>query len=256
MKHRKTFHQSRAQTIVPWNTWSRRLKTRQTSRGNQLYFRAALVAVELKDYEMAFNLIEKISIDADKAKHFLRFDIALHHLRNRRPFEAEKLARLDDAAERRAYILTLIADYLVVEQTKETARAIQYLEEAQRLATSLNNKEKLAVLIGTGTVYARFDMVRASEVLREAIKVSNKYPDFTGESSIQNVLEVSGFFFDYSIYDSGFTIFDLIERLAPTSYYATLQELRTVKNRLFRLRAIVALCTAVGVDKSPTSAFD
>ena len=225
-------------------------------RRNQLYFRAALVAVELKDYEMAFSLIEKISINVDKAKHFLRFEIALHHLRNHRPLDAEKLARLDDVVERRAYILTLIADYLVVEKSKETARAIPYLEEAQRLANSLDNKEKLAVLIGTGTVYARFDMVRASEVLRDAIKVSNKDPDFTGESSIQNVLEVSGFFYDYSIYGNGFTIFDLIERLAQTSYYATLQELRTVKNRPFRLRAIVALCSAVGVDKSPTSTLD
>ena len=227
-----------------------------SKRRNQLYFRAALAAVELKEYETAFDLVEKISVDADKAKHFLRFDIALHHLRNRRPFEAEKLARLDDVLERRAYILTLIADQLVVEQAADIPRAIQYLEEAQRIASTLNNKEKLAVLIGTGSVYARFDTVRASEILRDAIKASNKSPDFVGESSIPNVLEVDGFFFDYSIYDNGFTIFDLIERMASTSYYATLQELRSLKNRLFRLRAVIALCTAVSAGKPFSYAVD
>lgn len=228
-----------------------------SKRRDQLYFRAALAAVEIKEYETAFNLIEKISVDADKAKHFLRFDIALHHLRNRRPFEAEKLARLDEVLERRAYILTLIADYLVAEQIKESSRAIQYLEEAQRIASFLpNDQEKMAVLIGAGSVYARFDMVRASEVLRDAIKLSNKLPDFAGESTITYVLEVGGFFFDYSLYDNGFTIFDIVERLAQTSYYGTLQEVRTIKNRLFRLRAIIALCIAVGAGKPLTSALD
>lgn len=128
-----------------------------------------------------------MSVDAEKAKKFLRFDIALNHVRNRRPLEAERLARLDDVPERRAYILTLIANHLVVEEAADTARAIQYLEEAQRIASTLNNKENLAVLIGTGSVYARFDAVRATEILPDVIKVSNKLPEFTGDSSISNV---------------------------------------------------------------------
>lgn len=226
-------------------------------RKDQFYFRAALVAVELKKFETAFNLVDKMSADnSAKAKYFLRFDAALYHLRNRRPFEAEKLARFDDVLERRAYILTLIAEYLVADQNQDAPRAIQLLEEVQRIASKLpDTNEKLAVLIGAGSVYARFDTVRASEIFRDTIRLSNKLPNFTGDSSISNVLEVGGFFFDYSLYDNGFTVFDIIERLARTSYYALLQDIRSLKSPLFRLRAIVALCTAITASEPLTYAW-
>ena len=47
-------------------------------RKDQLYFRAALMAVRLKKREIAMTLVERISAQhADKAKQFIRFDIAL-----------------------------------------------------------------------------------------------------------------------------------------------------------------------------------
>jgi hypothetical protein len=220
-------------------------------RKDQLYFRAALMAVRLKKLELALSLSERISADyADKAKQFIRFDIAQQHIQNQEFLEADKLARMDDVLARRAYIFTLIADGLTKDQRNETSRAFQYLDEVQQLAEKLSDeKEKLSVLIGTANVYARLDTVRASEILQQIIKQTNKVEEFVGDSSIANVLDIGGFYFDYSLYSNGLTIFDLIKRLAAVSYYGTLQDIRSFKNRILRLQAIMALCSAVILDE-------
>jgi hypothetical protein len=140
---------------------------------------------------------------------------------------------------------------LTQERNKNTSRALQYLEEVQQLAGRLaDEKEKLSVLIGAGNVYARLDTVRASETLQQIIKQTNRVEGFLGDSSIANVLEIGGFYFDYSIYSNGLTIFDLIKRLAAVSYYGTLQDIRSVKNRILRLQAVIALCSAVILDEN------
>jgi hypothetical protein len=219
---------------------------------DQLYFRAALMAVRLKKREIALTLVERISVEyAGRAKQFIRFDIALQDIQNQQFFEADKLARMDDVLARRAYIFTLIADSLTQEEQKDTSRALQYLEEVQQLVGKLaDEKERLSVLIGAGNVYARFDTVRASETLQQIIKHTNRVEEFVGDSSIANVLEIGGFYFDYSIYSNGLTIFGLIKRLAAVSYYGTLQDIRSVKNRMLRLQAIMALCSAIILDEN------
>lgn len=221
-------------------------------RKDQLYFRAALIAVKLSRYETASTLVEKMSSKhSDMAKQFLRFDMALHQVRNQRLFDADKNARMDDNLPRRAYILTLIADYLTDKETNDPSRALQYLEEVQQLIGKLSNeKERLAVLIGAGNIYARLDTARASEILQQAITHANKLQDFAGDVSISNVLDIGGFYFDYSIFSNGLTMFDLINRLAPVSYYGTLQDVRSLKDHTLRLRAIMALCRAILVTEN------
>ena len=226
-----------------------------SKRKDQLYFRAALLAVSHKKHEYALSLVERISTDySDSAKQFIRFDIALQDVQNQQFSEADKLARMDNVLVRRAFIFTVIADNLTQQQQKDPSRALQYLDEIQQLAGKLSDdKERLSVLIGVGNVYARLDTVRASETLQQIIKQANKVPDFVGNSSISNVLEIGGFYFDYSIYSNGLTMFDLIKRLTPISYYATLQDIRSLKNRTLRLQAIMALCTAVILEENHTA---
>jgi hypothetical protein len=235
---------------------SRAETTSDPKRKDQLYFRAALIAVRQKKRDLALSLVEKISADySDRAKQFLLFDIALQDIENQQFSDADKLARMDDVLARRAYIFTLIADSLTQEQHKDPTRALQYLDEVQQLAGKLTDeKERLAVLIGAGNVYARLDGVRASEILQQVIKQANKVQDFVGHSSISNVLEIGGFYFDYSLYSNGLTMLDLIKRLASVSYYATLQDIRSLKNRTLRLDAIMALCSAVILEENQLSA--
>ena len=106
------------------------------------------------------------------------------------------------------------------------------------------------MLIGAGNVYARLDTVRASEILQQIIKHANRAEEFVGDSSITNVLEIGGFYFDYSLYSDGLTVFDLIKRLGPVSFYGTLQDIRSLKNRVLRLRAIIALCSAIILEEN------
>jgi hypothetical protein len=226
--------------------------TSDPKKKDQFYFRAALMEVRLNRYENALNLVDKISVThVETARQFIRFDTALQYLKNQQFVEADKLARTDEMLARRAYIITLIADYLVSGQHKDVSRALQYLDEVQVLATKLaDERERLSVMIGVGNIYARVDPVRASDILQQAIKHANTVEDFVGNSAIQNVLEIGGFFFDYSIYTNGGTIFDLIKRLSPQSYYSTLHDIRSLKNRALRLRALVELCSAVISDGS------
>lgn len=216
-------------------------------RKDQLYFRAALEAVSLKKYETALTTVEKISADySDKARQFVRFDIALQEIRQQKIFEAERLARMDDVLVRRAYILALIGDNFTQGPQKDPSRALQYFYEVQQLAGKFSDdREKLSTLIGAGNGYARVATGRATEILQEIIKQANRTEEIVGDSSISNVLEIGGFYFDYSLYAGELTFFDLVKRLATVSYYATLQDVRSIKNRTLRLNAIIALCTAV-----------
>jgi len=228
------------------------------TRKDQLYFRAALMAVKLSKYETASTLVEKMSPEhSDTARQFLHFDMALNQVRTQHPFDADKNARMDDNLPRRAYIFTLIADYLTHEKTNDSSRALQYLDEVQQLIDKLSNdNEKLAVLIGVGNIYARLDIPRASEILQKAITHANKLQDFAGDASISNVLDIGGFYFDYSLFSEGLTMFDLINRLAPVSYYGTLQDVRSLKDRTLRLRAIIGLCHAILLTENGTNSVN
>jgi hypothetical protein len=216
-------------------------------RKDQLYFRAALAAVRLNKHEIALNLVDKVSAEySQKAKQFIAFDMALRYVKTQQPLAADKLARADEMLARRAYVFTLIADEFATGKQKAISRALQYLQEVEGLAAKLaDERERLSVLIGVGSVYARLDQIRASEILRHTIKTANRVDDFVGDSAIQNVLEIGGFYFDYSIYSDGATIFDLIQRLSINSYYSTLQDIGSLKNNTLRLRATITLCSTV-----------
>ena len=149
---------------------------------------------------------------------------------------------------RRGFIFILIADDLVQENP---SRALQYLDEVQQLVDNLSDeREKLSVLIGAASVYARLDTVRACELLQQIIKHANKVQDFVGDSTISNVLEIGGFYYDYSIFSDEFNVFDLIKRLTAGSYYATLHDIRSLNNVTLRLYALLALCSAVILEQN------
>lgn len=213
---------------------------------NQVYFRAALAAVNDKQDERALNLASKLSSEyGQQAQQLLKFAIAERKVRNGQLDEAEQLVRRDDVLVRRCYIFTLIAESLLKGKTKDFPRATQLLDEVQQLAQKLTSKEeRLCVLEGAAAVYFRVDSGRAFELLRETITTANKLDRFTGYVSIDQSLDVGGFLFDFSIYDKEFGYFDLIGRLGAGNFYQTLQSVREIQDRSLRIHSIVVVCKA------------
>lgn len=225
---------------------SRAEKSSNPKLKNQLYFRAALAAVHDKQDERAEDLASKLAAEyGDQARQMLKLAIAERKVRDGRLDEAEQLARSDNVLIRRCYIFTLIADSLVKGKSKDFPRATQLLSEVEQLALRLMSKEeRLSVLEGAAAVYLRVEPGRAFELLRETITTANKLDGFTGYLSLNQTLDVGGFFFDFPIYDEEFGYFDLLGRLGARDYYQTIQSVREIQNRSLRIHSIVVVCKA------------
>lgn len=212
---------------------------------DQLYFRAALAAVDDKQDERAVELAAKLSPEySDQAQQLVKFNIAVRKVRNGQFDEAEQLARHDDVLVRRCYVFTLIADSLLSRKTKDVPRATRLLDEVQQLAQKLSQREKLSVLEGVAAAHARLDLAKAFDLFRETIKTANKLDGFTGALSIAQSLDVRGFLFDFSIYDKEFSFFGLVGRLGAGDFYQALQDTREIQNRALRIHSTVAVCSA------------
>jgi hypothetical protein len=222
-------------------------KISDPDRKDQLYYRAAIMAAKQKGSEAAFQIIEKMSDQSRvEAKQMLAFDIATNAARNHRLEEAEQLARRDKDLTRRSYIFTLIANSLLDDQNRDDVRAMEFLNEVERLVGSLEtNQERVAVLIGAAAVASRLDASRAAGFLRAAINSANKVDDFTGNTRIPRGLRLGGFLFAYTMYDSEFTLAEAINSLGAKDFNQTNADIRGFKNRLARLQATVALCKSV-----------
>jgi predicted HTH domain antitoxin len=218
-----------------------------SGRKDQLYYRAAMTALKAKQQERAFELVEKLSAGyRDEARQFLLFDIAAWDARHEQLDKAELSAQRDTDLARRAYVFTLIANSLLVQKSKDITRANEFLNKVEQLASRLNSpQERLSILVGAANVYSLFDTFRASEMLKEVIRVANKLEVFTGDFGIARVLDINGFYVDYSMYVDNFTLFDLINQVGLNNFNATLLDIREIKRPLLRLRAVVALCKGV-----------
>ncbi len=214
---------------------------------DQLYYRAAMTALRAKQQERAFELLEKLSERyRDEARQFLRFDIAVWDSRHQQLDKAALLAERDNDLARRAYVFTLIAKSLLVQKSKDVTLAYEFLNKVEELGTKLTNaQERLSLLVGAANVYLLFDSFRASQMFKEAVRVANKLEGFSGDVGITRVLDVHGFYVDYSMYVDDFTFFDFINQVGPNNFNATLLDVREIKKPLPRLRAVVALCNGV-----------
>lgn len=216
-------------------------------RKDQLYYRAAMTALKAQQQERAFELVEKLSEKyRDEARQFLKFDIAVWAARHQQLDKAQLLAERDDDLARRAYVFTLIAKSLLIQKSKDVTLAYGFLNKVEELGTRLTNaQERLSLLVGAANVYSLFDSFRASQMFKEAIRVANKLEGFTGDVGITRVLNINGFYVDYSMYVDDFTFLDFINQAGPNNFNATLLDIREIKKPLPRLRAVVALCNGV-----------
>jgi hypothetical protein len=228
------------------DTLRRAEKSSDPDQKDQLYYTAATLAVQDKKYADALDIVDKLSDKSrGEARKFIMFSIAEMEVKDGQLERAEEWAKRDDDLARRAFILNLVADALSGGRKRDIGRASEILEEVRQLAAKLDpGQEKVSTLIGASAVYARYDNVRAVELLQEAIRAANQASSFAGDTRISRAIKIGGFGFFYYMYYDRLTFEEVIGRLGKKDFTATLADLQGLKNRPARLRAIISLCAA------------
>jgi TPR repeat protein len=226
---------------------SRAEATSDPARRDQLYYRAATLAVGEKKYEEALDIVEKITAQSrPQARDFISFTIAQQSVADQRFEEAEQWARNDVDLARRAYVFILIAHSLLEGEVKDYARASALLVEVERLAAKLDNaRERISLLLREADAYAHFDEVRAFEVFKLALKAANQEAGFAGNSKVSRRLEIGGFSFFHELYNDNNSLMSVLNRLALRDFHGTLTSVRALQNRVLRLKSVIALCRGV-----------
>lgn len=214
---------------------------------DQLYYTAANLAVQAKNFDLASQIVEKVSEPSrEAARQIIAFEIAQAEIKDGELERAEQRARRDTDPVRRAYLLTLIADTLLSGRSRDAARAAEFLQQVEQIAAKLeSNQERFATLTGAAAAYLRFDDQRAAELLREAIQVANKGEGFTGDTVITRSLKVGNFSFFYRMYDTSLSFTHILRQQGHKNFNVTLTDVLSVKSRVARLKALIALCGGV-----------
>lgn len=224
-----------------------------SAKRDYLYYTAAMTAIRKKQYDAAEDIAEKVSAESRaKVKEFIGFSIAQQSVSDRQFERAEQWAEHDADLTRRAYLLVLVAGALLDGDNKDYVRATALLNEVEKLASKLEAKrERISVLLSAAEIYSRFDIARASAVLRLAFKAANGSEEFTGDSKITRLLEVGDFSFFYEMFNDNVSLSGTLSRLAVSDFYGTLSTIRELQNRALRLRTVISLCAGVLTKETP-----
>jgi len=225
-----------------------------SAKRDYIYYLAALAAIRKKQYEAALDIVEHVSEESRaKVKEFIEFSIVQQSVSDRQFERAEQWAEHDADLARRAYLFARIANALLDDDSKDPARATRLLNEVERLASKLDStREKISVLLRMAEIYSRFDVPRASEVLRLACKAANGSEGFTGDGKVTRLLEVGDFGFFYEMFNDNLSLSGTLSHLAVSDFYGTLSTIRELQNRVLRLRAVISLCAGV-LTKEPSN---
>jgi hypothetical protein len=224
-----------------------------SAKRDYLYYTAAITAVRKKQYDVAEDIVEHVSTESRaKVKEFIDFSIAQQSVSDRQFERAEKWAERDTDLTRRAYLLALVASALLDDDNKDYVRAAALLNDVERLASKLDTtRETISVLLRVAEIYSRFDVPRASDVLRLACKAANGSEGLTGNNKVTRLLEIGDFGFFYEMFNDNVSLSETLSRLAFSDFYGTLATVRELQNRAFRLRAVISLCGGVLTKERP-----
>lgn len=230
-------------------------ETTDPQRRDQIYYDAALKAISGERYDQALDIADKLSFDIrDAARQLIIFGIAEKEVKRVRLESAERWAKRDGDLARRAFILNLIADSLLNEQSKNLRRASEILDEVHQITSKMNSdKDKISTLVGSASVYSRYDEARATEVLQEAIRVANKVESFKGDVRLTRIIEIGGFGYVYYLYYDNLRLEEVIRQLGKKNFLSIMADVQLLKNRIARLKAVIALCSTVIVEKQAAS---
>jgi len=229
----------------------RAAESANSKRRDQLLYRAAMAAVKLDEYDRALKIADELSFEYRKeAKQFLTLSIAIASIRKDDIERAARLAEKDEDLLRQGYVFTLIGRSLVERKNADIKQARFYLAAVEGLIPKLgSDKDRVSALTGVLQVYSLFDKAEALRSLRELVMYANKVEVFEGDRSVSRLLDIGGFYFDYSLF-TDFSLNEGLRSLALLEFESTLEDVRQMESRTARLKAIVAVCQGVLAAKS------
>jgi hypothetical protein len=220
------------------------------ARKDKAYYDAARQAVNEQKYELALEIVEKLSVAEARAqaKDALLIPIANKEIAEGKLEAARRRGLAASEPLVKAYVLSLVADAFLEGkgQTKDLQRASEILSEVSVVAADLPpNAEKTAIAAGLAAVYAKSDGVRAIDYLRQAIQAANKLEKFNGDFSVRRVLELNGFGYFYDPYGAKLTFYEAVTKLARPQFNPLLAEAKTFTNSFAKAKTIVTICDVV-----------
>ncbi len=221
-------------------------KSAKPDERDRLYYEAANLAIEKREYREAVEICEKMSDSLRaSAKDFIAFTIAQIEHKQGRPDAAREWAKQVSDLTQRVCLLTLIAQSLASRKQKEFDRIMDILGEAESIVSGIKDaREKVYVLAGIGTVFSHIGHSKAFDYLYESIAQTNRTDTFPSATSLTRTLKVGDHFFSYSFYDQKLSLSELIFQQAKKNFFETSFLVDSLKSPLARFRAGLTLCKA------------
>ncbi len=158
--------------------------------------------------------------------------------------DATRFAAKVEELDHRAYLLFENASE-IIRRLNDKSRARELLDEVAAAALKApNTLEKARTLLGVAYLFARLDPLRASEVMNEAIKTTNRldHPDFT-DSLITRAVEGKVFSM-FAAYDMpGINLENALRELGAKDFDGALWLSKNLEDKALRATAILALST-------------
>lgn len=210
----------------------------------QYYAYAVLNAPESESLERVLGFLQKID-DAKlrgQLSNFVYFKRTQQALKEKQFDDAARLAAKVEQLDLRAYLAYEIASASLKEMQDRT-RATETLDDVVKQASkAANSNEKARTLLGVAHLYAKFDSLRAFEVMREAIKTINQIsePNFASASVGQQIEGQNfGYYVMYPM--EGFSLEKAFALLAPFDFDGALLMARSFDDKSLRATASLAL---------------
>ncbi len=156
--------------------------------------------------------------------------------------EARLLAEKVEQLDQRAYLLYQIAS-VALTKLEDRVRATEALDDVVAAAKKApNSKEKARTQLGITHLFAKFDSLRAFEVLEEAVHTLNQLenPDLS-QAVLRQSIEAHSFTTFRSLSVEGFRLENSFTQLAPLDFERALNLAQSLRDKLLRGNAVLAL---------------
>ncbi|HEX8847793.1 MAG TPA: hypothetical protein VF791_24345 [Pyrinomonadaceae bacterium] len=228
---------------------------RETNSAKRDYMltQAVMAGVGTESLERLEKLAQKLD-DESVRRQLLNWLYFVHSQKAARAGvldEAARLARKVEEIDQRAYLHFEIAAQ-AEKRFKDMMRVREALDEAAVIALSApNTDERARTLLGVAHLYAKFDKIRAAEVMSDAVKTINRLekPDFEFTAVFQQIKgKEFGIYLAYPV--AGFDLENALRELALTDFQGALGLASALNNKPLRATTVIALA-AQCLEKQP-----